>query len=305
VGSTFAFDTHGCGMNLRALLFLFILTIQQIVPPNVSADDLGEALQVAIAKEDVESVKRIAFQIKNMDSVKNWVGTPLHNAAYGRSLEIIKILVENGADINAKNEEGGTPFHFAAYTASMEIIKYFVEEKKVNINQADKEGKKPIHYSAFKGSVPAVKYLVDHGANANAKDFDSATPLHKAASCGSLALVKYLVESQGADVNAIEKRHGFTPIHWAAWSKSLDMVKYLIGSGSNLNLRDYRGDTILHIAAYSGAIDVVRYLVEERHVKTDVMNYNKHSPIDVAVEKQNGDIVKYLSKQKESKVRRP
>jgi ankyrin repeat protein len=296
--ATFALKTKRDDMIFRIFLFIFLISTSYMGPPDIYANDLDERLQSAIAKEDLETVKRLVYQIKDINSVKNWVGSPLHNAAFTRSLDIIKIHVENGADINAKNKDGQTPLHCAAYVASLDILKYFVEEKKVNLNQSDVDGRKPIHYSASKGSIGAVKYLVRHGANANVKDNNGVTPLHEAPSRGSLTLVKYLCTSQNAEVNAIDKRHGFTPLHWAAMSKSLHVVEYLIGAGSNVNLRDYRGNTILHIAALSGSLDVVRYLVEERRIKIDIRNSEKLRPIDLAAEKKESDIVKYFLKQK-------
>lgn len=281
-------------MILRFILFVCIITVIQIGPSTATADELNERLQAAIANEDVQTVKSLIHQIKDIDSVRNWVGTPLHNAAFTRSLDIIKILVENGADIHAKNRDGQTPLHCAAYVASLNILKYFVEDQKADLNQADNEGRKPIHYSASRGSLGAVQYLVNHGAKANEKDSNGVMPLHEAAAYGSLPLVKYLYESQNAELNAIDKRHGFTPLHWAIMSKSTEVVMYLIGAGSDTKVRDYRGNTILHIAAFSGAMGIVRYLVEEENANIDLKNNKKLRPIDLAAEKQHVEIVKFL-----------
>jgi hypothetical protein len=79
-------------MIFRFILFVCIITFIQIGPSTATAHELNERLQAAIATEDVETVKNIIYQIKDIDSVRNWVGTPLHNAAFTRSLDIIKIL---------------------------------------------------------------------------------------------------------------------------------------------------------------------------------------------------------------------
>ncbi|WP_243518789.1 MULTISPECIES: ankyrin repeat domain-containing protein, partial [unclassified Candidatus Cardinium] len=57
----------------------------------------------------------------------DFTGTPLHKAAFNRSLPTVKCLVEHGADVNAKNFDGDTPLHMAACFGCMEIIQYLVE----------------------------------------------------------------------------------------------------------------------------------------------------------------------------------
>jgi ankyrin repeat protein len=53
--------------------------------------------------------------------------SPLHFACLSNSFQIVKYLVSNGADVNARNENGETPLHFAAKQSSKEIVQYLVD----------------------------------------------------------------------------------------------------------------------------------------------------------------------------------
>jgi ankyrin repeat protein len=100
--------------------------------------------------------------------------TALHLAAMNGHLEIVKLLLEHGADVNAKTKEG------YGYTA--------------------------LHSAASNGHLEIVKLLLEHGADVNAKTkYGGYTALHSATMNGHLEIVKLLLE-HGADVNAKTKK---------------------------------------------------------------------------------------------------
>ena len=92
---------------------------------------------------------------------------------------------------------------------NMQIIRYLVEHG-ADINKINKYGEVPLTYACRNGNILLVKCLVEHGADINKENNESKTPLFKACSNGNEAIVKYLVE-HGADINK-ETSHGFTPL---------------------------------------------------------------------------------------------
>ena len=160
--------------------------------------------------------------------------TPLHWAVtYDADLRVIEALVEAGADVNARTENGHTPLHFAPneyipsrplmepghqprsqwyYTA---VIKLLVDAG-ADVNARADNGETPLHWAAFASddNAASILVLVDAGADPSARDEDGNTPLYKASLENNLASILVLVAA-GADVNAQDPR-GETPLHWAA-----------------------------------------------------------------------------------------
>ena len=123
--------------------------------------------------------------------------TPLWGAMYfcmhlkvdenSNDISIIKILVENGANVNSKNNDlydGLTPLHFASNSGHEELVQYLLETG-ANVNAEDDNGNTPLH-EVFNTKNPnfcadgykeVVKLLLVEGADVNAKNNDGFTPL--------------------------------------------------------------------------------------------------------------------------------
>lgn len=116
--------------------------------------------------------------------------TALHLAAAGYRVEILRLLLNAGADANASaNHRRSSPLHYAA------------------------DGFITGPAWDAKRQVATLRCLLDHGANLNAPDKNGATPLHRAVRTRCAAAVKYLLAA-GADPNRHNKP-GSTPFHLA------------------------------------------------------------------------------------------
>ena len=138
------------------------------------------------------------------------------------------------------------------------MVKYLIFEG-ADVNAKDKDNMTPIHYAARSENVEVVKYLISKGLDVNAKNDYDSTPLHLAVHRGGkfdIEMIKYLV-SEGADVNA-RNSYGKTPLHIAAYAgvysdnekenKVVKFVEYLISEGADVNAKDNYGNTPLDIA---------------------------------------------------------
>lgn len=154
--------------------------------------------------------------------------TPLWCVSQRNNLDIIKLLLEHGAKINQKSENGSTAVLVACEMGFGHIVHYLVNHgadiniadntgvtclrqsiefpelckylitKGANVN-ASYEGQYPILHSAIKiGNLQTVKHLVEAGADTRVLDFDGNTPLLFAALCGQTAIVKYLIDKTDA-----------------------------------------------------------------------------------------------------------
>jgi len=139
----------------------------------------------------------------------------LFDAVRGGDLEKVKELLASGAQVDARDDDGWQPLHYAARGGHLPVVKYLIEEQGVQVDAKSTYGSQPLHFAAWHGHLPVVKYLVgERGAQVDAKDGYGRQPLHHAADDGHLSVVKYLVGEQGAQVDA-KKNDGKTPLDFA------------------------------------------------------------------------------------------
>jgi len=116
------------------------------------------------------------------------------------------------------------PLHLAASEGDVELVKELLEQG-LNVNARDMHGLTPLHVAALKGHTEVAKVLLEHGADVNAREecFEN-TPLHLTLEKGHLEVVKVLLE-HGADINA-ENSFGETPKDIAS-GRSKDIEQFL------------------------------------------------------------------------------
>lgn len=149
--------------------------------------------------------------------------TPLHAAASSGSAGLVAFLLEEGADVDAGDENGLTPFHMAADQGQLAIVQLLLDAGAA-VDLGDSHGSTPILRACGKAHVATVKLLVGHGARLAGDEYPSdesdmaTTPLHLAALQNRVDLVRYLL-SEGAPATVRDKQW-ITPLHLAAGKDS-------------------------------------------------------------------------------------
>ena len=129
----------------------------------------------------------------------------------------------------AVNNSGGGPLHRAMDNYDTEALRMLLEAG-ADVNARDRRDRTPLHEAADRGNVAATRMLLEAGANVNARDEWGCTPLHKAAG-GDIATTRMLLEA-GADVNARDRRDR-TPLHEAADKGNVAATRMLLEAGAN------------------------------------------------------------------------
>ena len=101
--------------------------------------------------------------------------TPLHEAAFGGNYDVAKLLLDNKADANVKDNDGATALHLAVY-GHKDVVELLLANK-ADVNATDKLGHTPLFGAASSGHKDLVELLLTHKANVNAKDIYGNTTM--------------------------------------------------------------------------------------------------------------------------------
>jgi len=105
--------------------------------------------------------------------------TALHHAAGHGMLALARVLLERGANPNARDATGATPLHWAAVMDRGDLVKLLIE-KSAEVDARTKRDETPLHRAARVGRVSAVRFLIEQGADCAAKNADDLTPFELA-----------------------------------------------------------------------------------------------------------------------------
>jgi len=130
---------------------------------------------------------------------------PLHEAAKEGDLAKVNRLIEGGADVNVRAENGATPLHFAADRGHRDVAELLIS-KGAKINAETETGYTPLHWAADRGHKDMAELLISKGANVNAKNNRGWTPLAYAGL--PLSSVTPEIKKGRKDVIELLRRHG-------------------------------------------------------------------------------------------------
>jgi len=183
---------------------------------------------------------------------------PLHNASANGQLEVVKFLITTGIDVNLRDNNFSSALDFASSSGNLEIVKLLLDNG-ININTEDQYGGVPIHSAVYSGNIDVVKLLVEKGADVNASNRWDVMPIHYAAWRGHTEIVTYLLEL-GADINAVAGS-GEVPLAWAVVASRYETADNLLENGADINFRGPEGDTPI-FAAHKSSIESIQYMLD-------------------------------------------
>jgi len=242
-------------------LFLLYLLIGAIsfLYAGVNEDLLQGASEgnMALVKRSIE--QRAELEIKNADGE-----TALIIAAWYGSPEIVTLLLENGANINAQDNAGYTAIAKASSLGvgrHYEIVEILIQAC-ANLNLKTKEGKSPFLLAVLNGHVELGNVLKRAGAKEDPYFLGKAADneLLLASSLGDLQRVKYVFFFK-PNANATDGI-GQTALMHAARSGNREILSLLLKAGANVDTKDKSGKTALMLAARRGHKQALSVLLD-------------------------------------------
>jgi len=180
-------------------------------------------------------------------------------AGRGDLAKVQALLKDNANLVSSRNENGVTPLLLALREDHMEVAKLLLAKgSEVNAKDSDDDDKTPLHWAVQNDHIDAAKLLLANHADVNAKDVGGYTPLLWAVQKNHLDMAELLL-ADGAEVNA-KANDGITALHLAAYFGYKDLAVLLLANKAEVNATADQGVTPLHIAASRGRTDLTELL---------------------------------------------
>ena len=269
------------------------------------AQDVSERFYQSVRNDDLPTVRVLVKD--NGANVKDARGqTPLMIAAAFGSLEAMKLLIASGADAKAESDAGVTALHWC--TGDVAKVRLLLDQG-ADVNKASRLGRTPLLVAAETyGTLETVRLLLQKGADVNVVDSAGITPLIAAAYVDNTAVAKLLIEkSANLDAKSLSGQTG-TALMGAASNGNLELTRLLLAQKADVNAvsADDSGKvkngpvafgnlTALHFAAGSGNAGVVKLLLDAG-APVDPRDIRGMTPLMVAVstDRPNPAIAKIL-----------
>ncbi|KAK1566077.1 ankyrin repeat-containing domain protein, partial [Colletotrichum navitas] len=162
---------------------------------------------------------------------------------YG-SLALVKLLLEAGANLHARDWEGRTPLRLACANDDLKTATFLIEAG-ADVQSTDNNGKTPLFYTVLRREMACLDVLLSHGADINHRDNRGQTPVFEGS--GNRDNFKRFLDKK-PDLT-ISDYSGQTPLfEMSAWSSTSPLnAKLMIGAGVNVAHRNNKGQTFLHV----------------------------------------------------------
>ena len=244
--------------------------------------------------------------------------TLLHQAASSADKELALLLIERGAEINAKDKNGQTPLHCATGAEEFGKSRHEFADLAIlllangaDVNARDRSGRCPLHWAALRGYEAAAGELLAGGAKPEVTDGSlwGNTPLHYAAEACNEGVTNLLLDS-GANPNATNRKR-LTPLHLLSGSdyyglargnshvrgnaligpRSVTVAKLLLVHGAVVGAKSDEGDTPLHFAVQTGNREIAELLLAS-NAKVNAKNRRGETPLGLARSDQMAKLIR-------------
>ncbi|XP_057313101.1 serine/threonine-protein phosphatase 6 regulatory ankyrin repeat subunit B-like isoform X3 [Hydractinia symbiolongicarpus] len=260
----------------------------------VTKDYRDCALHLAARRGDYNIMKVLVENGAEVDQTNLEGQTPLHIACSEGDEQTVKYLHESKASGSIKDRRNRTAIHVATETGNKQIIEMLIDKFHSDINQRSKDGSTLVHLAAKCGHADVALYFVKRGVPIQMPNKEGAVALHEAAKQGHVHVVRALI-SKGALTNTLTKDK-YTPLHTAVrYGKHL-VVQILLGIGASVNEQGgSKNETALHLAAKLQRFSeqVVEMLIKSG-ARINEENMEGDTALHVAIKHRNYPVVKML-----------
>lgn len=274
-------------------------------PNPLAASRLGIAAHIG----DENSLLMLLKKGSRIDVGDNRGWNAIHEAAAANHIGCLKLLLKKGRKyVNQKTMEGETALTLACCReASVDLVRVLLDNG-ADVNMGNNEDFTPLHQACKNGKLEIAEVLIEAGANLNAINYNMWTPLHFAVDANCLDVMMYLI-SKGADVMIQDEcgrtplflvsdleiaqplikfydfvdtraKDGATALMIASQGFNVEIVQELLKRGADPNLAAHDHTMAIHLAVHAGSLRIVELLLEVTS-KEAILEHCKNPKITV------------------------
>lgn len=291
---------------MKKILIILILSA------NVLFGSEMENLIKAIKDGNTQSVKQSIskkLKVNSSDNSSRYETTPLLYAISNGNLEIIKLLVDSGADVNKADITGLTPLMMASSTGKIDVVSYLIK-KGTKVKAVDNKGYTSLSYAIVNDNIEGVDLLLKQGLSFK-KHYDGfygMSDLMLAAENNSIKVAQKIIDK--TDLINVYDEENRSAVYYAVKKNNYEVVKLLIENGA-------RVESELSQAVANNNYDMCKMLLENGASTKDLLSFSAdirnleiaelliyyganvnegsiYTPLEAAIEHGNFELVKLL-----------
>ncbi|XP_065910855.1 uncharacterized protein [Dysidea avara] len=292
---------------------------------NNPTEEEVKQLLTAAGDGDIPTVQNLItkLDINTRGPDRPWLGrTPLMMAARNNHPEIVKMLVDKGTDLNARdkdgrsalnialcegNEEsagalitagadikitdndGNTMLMCAARGGCTEVASDLLNTGSIDINAVNKYGRSALNIAIRDENEELAGALITAGTDIKITDNDGNTMLMCAARGGCTEVASDLLNTGSIDINAVNK-YGQSALSIALCWRNEELAGALITAGADIKMTSNDGDTMLMCAAHGGCTGVASDLLNTGSIDINAVNKYGRSALNIAIRDGNEEL---------------
>ncbi len=202
-------------------------SILWIVAKSGFTKEVAPFMNLSKATRECKNLQRVMREVRD----KMGMTQLYYYCEKGMSSSVMRMLEMRSIDVEAKisDELGGmTCLHAAAANGHLDVCRLLID-KGAQIEAKSRNGLNPLKWAARNGHLETVRLLCDRGADIEACDNIGLRPLHEAAYYGHISIVKELIEVRNAEINARDNI-GWTASTWGLLGDIPEKVGYYFNS---------------------------------------------------------------------------
>ncbi|KAF5306570.1 hypothetical protein FQR65_LT07297 [Abscondita terminalis] len=236
---------------------------------------------------NIELVKKMRPLVANIDLQNNHGETALHVSVANNHLDVARFLVDEGADVNATDENVVTPYYLACKLGAVDFVEKLLPLVE-DVNLQNILGGTALHVCLENEDIEIARFLIEKGADLNLSDDSNMTPF--------LYLCKYgeieLIENMQANVN-LQDTSGSTGLHLALENEHFDVARFLIDQGADVNLTNDLGMSAFQYACEYADLDFIKQ-IRPMVTNIDLQDEEGVTALQVSLQRQNFELAHFL-----------